>query len=126
MEDAVLVELLDDLRADAGQLGEIVGRAARRGEQFEPVGRGRASARRRFRLAGGGGRLGQDLRDRRFGRAEVDARRALAARDAVDRRARDEVAVERDGAARVVVGRDRIGDAVGIAVGVEDGDDRDA
>ena len=28
VEDAVLVELLDDLRADARQLGEIVGRAA--------------------------------------------------------------------------------------------------
>src|SRR5450631_317712 len=37
VEDAVLVELLDDLRADAGQLGEVVGCAARRGEQLEPV-----------------------------------------------------------------------------------------
>ena len=118
VEDAVLVELLDDLRADAGQLGEIVGRAARRGEQLEMLGR---LGGRRFGLD----RLGQDLGDRRLGGADIDAVRALAARDAVDRRARDEVAVELDGAAGVVVGGDGKGDAVGIAVGVDDGDDRD-
>ena len=60
VEHAVLVELLDDLRADASELGEIVGRAARRGQQLEAVGRGRRFAR--LGLAGGGRRLGQRLR----------------------------------------------------------------
>ena len=38
--------------------------------------------------------------------------------------ARDEIAIERDGAAGVVVARDRMGDAVRIAIGVEHRDDR--
>ena len=65
MEHAVLVELLDDLRADAGQLGEIVGRAARGGRAV------RNARSRRSASASTG--LGQDLGDRRLGRAEVDA-----------------------------------------------------
>ena len=97
VEHAMLVELLDDLRADAGQFGEIVGRAARRGEQFELLGRDCLSA---------SDGLGQGLGDRRLGVADVDARRALAARNAVDRRAGDEVAIELDRAAGVVVGRE--------------------
>ena len=47
-------------------------------------------------------------------------------RDAVKRRAGDEVAIERDGAAGIVIGRDREGDAIRIGVGVDDRRDRDA
>ena len=39
MEDAGVVQLLDELRANALQLGEIVRRAAGSGEQFERLGR---------------------------------------------------------------------------------------
>ena len=98
----MLVQLLDDLRADAGELGQIVGRAARGGQQLEVLGRGIRLGRRGFRLD----RLGQRFGNRRLGFAEIDALRALAARNAVDRRASDEIAIELDGAARVVVGRE--------------------
>ena len=50
-------------------------------------------------------RCRQFLDDRLFGRADVDAHAALRARDAVDRGARDQIAVERDRAAGVVVAR---------------------
>ncbi len=49
---------------------------------------------------------------------------ALRARDAVDRGLGDQIAVERDRAAGVVIARHHEGDAVGIAVGVDDGGDR--
>ena len=49
----------------------------------------------------------------------------LAGGQAVEHGVGDQVAVELDGAGGVVVARDRIGDAVRIAVGVEDRDDRD-
>ena len=99
----MLVELLDDLRADAGELGQIVGRAAGSRQEFEMLGRGLGLGRRSLGLE----RLRQRFGDRRLGLAEIDPLRALAARNAVDRRARDEIAIELDGAARVVVGRNR-------------------
>ncbi len=116
MEHASVVELLDDLRADARQFGEIVRSAARSGEQFETLGRdfgGDLGFRRQFDG------------DRRLLGAEIDAKRALAAGNAVQRRAGDQVAIERDGAAGVVIAGDREGDAVRIAIGVENGRDRD-
>ena len=99
------------------QLGEIVRRATRGGEQLEGL-------RRLFgvRRSGGGGQL---FGDRLFRSAEVDARSALTARNAVDGGAGDQIAIERDGAAGVVIGRNRESDAVGIAIGVEDRGDRD-
>ena len=59
-----------------------------------------------------------------LGRAEIDADRALRPLDAVDRGARDQVAIERDGAAGVVIAGDRMADAVRIAIEVDDRDDR--
>jgi hypothetical protein len=41
MEHAMLVELLDDLRPDAGKLGQVVRRAARRRQELELLGRRR-------------------------------------------------------------------------------------
>src|SRR5262245_32914583 len=58
------------------------------------------------------------LGDRLLGRAEIGADRSLRPLDAVDRRARDQVAIERDGAAGVVVAGDGMADAVGIAIRV--------
>ena len=116
----MFVELLDDLRADAGQLGQIVRGAARRGQELEVLSQ-------RFRLGRRGlqfGRLRQRFGDRRLSFAEINPLRALAPRNAVDRRASDEIAIELDGAAGVVVGRDWKSNAVRIAVGVEDRDHR--
>ncbi len=55
VEHAMLVELLDDLRTDAGQLGEIVGRAARRGRAAR---NGRSSRPRAPRVSGSGSATG--------------------------------------------------------------------
>src|SRR5258707_671157 len=44
----------------------------------------------------------------------------------VQHRGRNEIAIGGDGANGVVIAWDRIGDAIGIAVAVDDGDDRDA
>ena len=49
VEDARVVELLDDLRADARQFAEIVGRATRRGEKLERLGRRLERVARRAR-----------------------------------------------------------------------------
>ena len=115
MEDAAVVQLLHDLRTDARKLGEIVGRAARRRQKLEGFDR---------RLAGDGlGRFKRRLDRRRLRLAEIDARGALAARNAVDRRPRDQIAIKRDGAARVVIGGNGMRHAVRIAVRVEDRDD---
>jgi hypothetical protein len=57
--------------------------------------------------------------------AQIDARRGLAGGQTVQNRIRDQVAVQLQGARGVIVTRDRIGDAVWIAVGVQDRDDRD-
>ncbi len=68
-----------------------------------------------------GCRLRRDFldNDRLLLRADVNARLALRARDAVDRGLGDEIAIERHRAAGVVVARDHVGDAVRIAVGVD-------
>ena len=63
---------------------------------------------------------------RLLGGADVDARARLGERDALDAGAADEVAVEGDRAARVVIARDRVGDAGGVRVGVDHRDHRDA
>ena len=94
MEDAEIVELLLDRRRNAGQLLEIVGNAAR----TRRAARSRVGERRR---------VGSVSDDRLLGGADVDARLALRARNAVDRRLRDEIAVERDRAAGVVIARAR-------------------
>ena len=114
MEDAGIIELLDDLRADAVQLGEIVRRAARRGQQLETSAFASTSPRR----------APADPRHGRLHLADIDAASALAARNAVERGARNEIAIEpmaRPASSLPGIG---IGDAVGIAIGVEDRDDR--
>src|SRR5271166_3354027 len=116
VEHAVFVEFLLDLGTDAGDLGQIVRCAPRSGQEFEVFGGG-------FGL--GLGDFRQRLGDRRFRFAYVDAMGALAARNAVDGGARDEIAIELNGAPRVVIRRHRKGDAVRVAVGVEDRDHRD-
>ncbi len=107
MVDANVVEALLELRIDARQALQIVGLAARRVDALE------------LRLAG------EILGRRLVHRADVDATLHLAALDAVDGGARDEIRVERQRAAGVVVAGHHEVDAVGIAVGVDDGDDRD-
>ena len=106
VEDAEVVELLLDRGRHAGELLEIVGDAARTGQRLE--------AETLFL------RLRQILDDRLLGGAQIDAHAALRARNAVDRGARDQIAIERDGAAGVVIAGNHEGDAVGIAVGVDD------
>ncbi len=106
--DAEIVEALLQLRADAGDALEVVGFAARRIDAFE------------------GHEGGRDLLDGRgLGGSNVDAGRGLATLDAVEGGARDEIAIERDGAAGVVIAGYGVVDAVRIAVGVDDRDDRD-
>src|SRR3546814_5200484 len=58
--------------------------------------------------------------------AEVDARSLLRAAVALGGGGGDGVAIEADGAAGVIVRRNREGDAVGRDVRIEDRDDRDA
>src|SRR3546814_18456036 len=58
--------------------------------------------------------------------AEVDARSLLRAAVALGGGGGDGVAIEADGAAGVLVRRNREGDAVGREVRIEDRDDRDA
>src|SRR5579884_2596819 len=59
-----------------------------------------------------------------LGFAKVNTGRALRARDAVDRRARGKIAIEGNRPPRIVVARHGIGDAVWVAIGVENSDDR--
>ena len=116
VEDAGIVELARELRADAVELGQVVRRAARRGEELELLDLFRRHVRVRRDV----------LDDRRLGGADVEPELAMAARDAVDGGAGDEVAIERDGAPGVVVRRHREGDAIRVRVRVDDRRDRDA
>src|ERR1700677_354820 len=109
MEDAEVVELLLDRAGHAGELLEIVGRAPRPGETLEARG---LRCCRNF-LADGMSRC-----------ADVDAGIALRTRDAVDDGPGDQIAIQRDGAAGVVIARHDIGDALGIRIGVDDRGDR--
>ena len=94
MEDAEIVELLLDRRGYAGQLLEIVG---------DPT---RARKRLEAEFAGGRRRGRKLFDDRRFRRADIDAGLALGARNAVDRRLGDQVAIEADRAAGIVIAGD--------------------
>src|ERR1700742_1295133 len=114
VEDAEIVELLLDRARNAGQLLEVVGDAARTGELLEAE---------TFGCWRGRDLLGDD---RLLLRADVDAEIALRARDAVDGGLRDQLAVERDGAAGVVIAGHGVSDALRIAVGVDDGRHRNA
>ena len=60
------------------------------------------------------------LADRLGGGADVDAGVALGARDAVDGGAGHQVAIQRNGAAGVVIARHHEGDALGIGIGIDD------
>src|SRR5262245_31939114 len=106
VEDAKIVELLLDRGRDMPELLEVVGNSAWPGEHLVAG------------VISGGGQL---LHDRLGGGADVDAHVALRARNAVDGGARDQVAVERDGAAGVIVTRNDERDAIRVAVGVDDG-----
>src|SRR5215470_13482267 len=108
VEDAKIVELLLDRGRDMPELLEVVGNSAWPGEHLVAG------------VIGGGWEF---LHDRLSGRADVDTHVALRARNAIDGGTRDQVAVERDGATRVVVTRNDERDAVRVAVGVDDGRD---
>ena len=56
------------------------------------------------------------LADRLLGGAEIDTGPALGALDAVDRGARDQIAIKGDGPAGVVIAGNRMADAVGIGI----------
>jgi hypothetical protein len=60
------------------------------------------------------------LADRLSGGADVDAVIALGARDAVDGGAGNQVAIQRNGAAGVVIARHHEGDALGVGIGIDD------
>src|SRR5207248_11313579 len=109
VEDTEVVELLLDRTGNAGKLLEVVGGAARTRQTLE--------AR--------GFRRGRDFLGRRLdGGADIDAGIALRPRNAVDRRAGDQVAIQRNGTAGVVVAGHDIGDALGIRIGIDDRGDR--
>src|SRR5205823_1095809 len=105
VEDAEVVELLLDRTRHAGELLEVVGGAARPGQALEA---GRLGSCRNF-LAG---RLDRG--------ADVDAVVALGARDTVDGGTGNQVAIQRNGAAGVVIARHHKGDALGVGIGVDD------
>src|SRR6202163_4502246 len=105
MEDAEVVELLLDRAGYAGELLEIVGGTARPGQTLE----GRRLRRHRNLFADGMRR-----------RADIDPGFALRARDAVDHGSGHQIAVQRDGAAGVVIAGHDIGDALGVRIGIDD------
>src|SRR3979411_1439089 len=109
MEDAEVVELLLDRAGYAGELLEIVGGAARPGQTLE---------RRRLR------RHRDFFADGMRRRADIDPGFALRARDAVDHGAGHQIAVQRDGAAGVVIAGHDISDALGVRIGIDDRGDR--
>src|SRR6266566_2730939 len=98
MKDAEIVKLFLDCRRYAGQLLEVVGDAARAGQLFESEISDRWRGRHAFdhRLLSG---------------ASIDAHFALCARNTVDRRLGDQIAIERDGAAGVVIAWHDVSDA---------------
>src|SRR5260221_658832 len=95
VEDAEIVELLLDCPGHAGELLEVVGGTARPGEPLE---------------ARSLGRHRNILPDRMGGCADVDSGIALRTRDAVDDSAGYQIAVQRDGAASVIIAGDDIAD----------------
>ncbi len=143
MENTEAVELFLQNRAQAGDLLEIVGVAFGLLERLEAVaglgllglrlllgrfGRRLGLLLDRFRLSLGRRHLGFacELFGYRLCRlAHVDPRGALGALDAVDHRLGDEIAIKRDRPAGVVVARDRMGNLLGIAIGIDHGDDGD-
>src|SRR5260221_3331895 len=108
VEDAKIVELLFDRRRNTGQLFEIVGDAARAGQRLESEIAERGCCRHLLRD------------DRLFGSADIDAHLALRARNSVDRSLCDEIAVQRDSTASIVVTRNGKSDAGRIAIRVDD------
>src|SRR5690349_2168747 len=101
VEDAEVVELLLDRTRHAGELLEVVGGAARTCQTLE------ALLMRRS---------GDFLAGRVGGRTDIDAGIALRAGNAVDCRAGDQIAIQRNGAAGIVIARHDIGDALGIGI----------
>src|SRR5580704_7105844 len=109
VEDAEIVELLLDRGRDVGELLEVVGDATGSREDL---------------VTGALGRGRQVFGDRLGGGACIHAHIALGPRNSVDGGARDQVAIEIDRAAGVVIARDQEGDSVGIAVGIDHGGNR--
>src|SRR5262249_17252307 len=103
--DPGVVEPLLDLRRDRGDALQVVRLSTRRFDATE----------RLFRKCLGG-RLG--------GGSDIYAGSRLAALKTVDGGAGHEIAIERDGTTRVVVAGHREVDAIGIAIRIDDGDDR--
>src|SRR3546814_1070573 len=71
-------------------------------------------------LATGGRRLGNRLDRQLFGCAEVGAAGRQLLLDAAENGEREQVAVQVDGTQRVIIARNRIGDALRVRVRVED------
>src|SRR5438477_4955893 len=112
MENAEIVELLLDRRRNAGQFLEIVGDPARPGQRLE--------AELVFRR-------GRNFFGNGFGlRADIDALRALRSGNPIDRRFGGEIAVKRDGPARIVIAGNDKSDVIGIAISVNDRGNRNA
>ena len=109
MEHADAIQLLFQTRIDPRDQLEVIGFAAWCLDAFE---------------LGGGRDLGEFLELWSFSSANVDACGTLAAANTVDCGPRDQITIQGDCTARVVVARDRIIDAVGITIGVDDGNDR--
>src|SRR5215470_2638321 len=109
VEDTEIVELLLDRGRDVVELLEVVGHPA---------------GARQHLVAGAFRGRRQLFRDRLGRGAGVDAHFSLRARDAVDCGFGHQVAVQRDGAAGVVIAGHHEGDAIGIAIGVDDGGHR--
>src|SRR4051794_36342987 len=109
MEDAEIVELLLDRTRHAGELLEVVGSSSRPCEALEA---------RRLR------RCWNFLADRSSGSSDIDAGVALGTRDAIDHRAGNQIAIQRDGAAGIVIAGDDVRDSLGIGIGVDDRSDR--
>src|SRR5262245_60238990 len=91
------------------QLLEIVGDAARSGQQL---------------VTGTFGRRRYFFHDRLGGGPGIYPKLALSTRNAVDGGLRREIAVEGDGAAGIVVPGYHVGDAIRVTVGIDHGGDR--
>src|SRR6202045_1564481 len=109
VEDTEIVEFLLDRAGHAGELLEVIGGATRPSQALEA---GRLRRRRNF------------LADGMRGRADINSGIALRARNAINDRPGDQIAIQRDGPASIVIAGHDIGDALGVGIGIDDGGDR--
>src|SRR5262245_44199964 len=112
MKYAEVVKLLFNRRRNTWQLFEVVSNPARPGQLLEP------------KIADGRGSRDLLYDDGLFCSADINAHFALGPRNSVDRRLRNEIAVERDSSARIVVAGHNVSNAGRIAIGIDDRRDR--